>query len=110
MGETMQGPAVAGGATVGDPAQAGRLIERAFELLSAVRDCGEAAGVLMPNTTDEDWPRAVLQGQAALCDTLRDLLQRVGAHLADMAHRQEVIRGAQRALRDELAPEGRAAA
>jgi hypothetical protein len=109
MGETMQGRPNAGAAMAGDPAQAGRLIERASELLAAVRDCGEAAGDLMPNTTDEDRARAVLQGQAALCDTVQALLQRAGEQLADLAHRQRVIQDAQRALRNGATPEGRAA-
>lgn len=110
MGETMQGRPDAGAAMASDQAQAGPLIERAFDLLAAVRDCGDAAGDLIPNTTDEDRARAVLQGQAALCDTLSALLQRIGEHLADLAHRQQVIRDAQRAMRDGASAEGRAGA
>lgn len=109
MRETMQGRTDAGAILAGDPVQAGRVIERAGELLDAVRDCGEAAAELIPDTTDADRPRGVLKGQAALCGELRELLDLAAAHLADLAHRQRVIRDAQRALRDGAATEGRAA-
>jgi hypothetical protein len=110
MGNMMQGRADAGAILAGDSVQAGRVIERAGELLDAVRDCGEAAGELIPDTTDADRPRAVLKGQAALCGELRELLDLTAAHLADLVNRQRVIRDAQRALRDGTAMEGRAAA
>ncbi|MCB1998598.1 MAG: hypothetical protein KDG57_22440 [Rhodoferax sp.] len=110
MGEIMRGRTDTGAILAGDPVQAGRVIERAGELLDALRDCGEAAAELIPDTTDADRPRGVLKGQAALCGELRELLDLAAAHLADLANRQQVIRDAQRALRDAGASQGRAAA
>lgn len=72
----------------GELASVGRLIERAEELLSAVRDMAEVAGDLLPNTTDEDKVRAVLHGQMALCDSIFGLLRAVAAPMQSAAQSQ----------------------
>lgn len=81
MDDTTTGDNRADAPPPADLAMAGRLLDRAGEMLSAVHDMAEAAGDLLPNTTDEDKARAVLQGQMALCLALADVLHRVGQRL-----------------------------
>jgi hypothetical protein len=60
-------------------------LERAADALVSAMDAGEAADLLLPNSTDEDLSRAVLWGQrAALCresDAVHRALVRLGARV-----------------------------
>jgi hypothetical protein len=76
----------AGEAVRVDLGEVAHLLARAADHADAIRDLGEVASDLLPNTTDEDQARAALLGQAALCE---ELARRLDAACGALARRPD---------------------